>query len=167
MLLRDAFSWLCDNNSSVTSPCTKADALFPKPWSLQGHNISYCLSQPVTETCELQFSTVMLVIVIICNLIKCITMLLMLWRASESPLVTLGDCIATYLKKTDDATTGMCLLNKEMVAITGEWESDLLKQQTASAGEQESPELARCWDFRRRFWFAAASAERWIIGTIM
>ena len=126
-------------------------ALSAKPWKIYGYEISHCLSQPVTETCELQFSSLILIIVIICNFIKCSTMLVILWKANEPPLVTLGDCIAIYLEVADDYTKGICLLDKQMI----------------SKGQWQSSDLGRQWDSRRRFWFTAASTKRWVIGTVM
>ena len=111
--------------------------------------ISYCLSQPVEETCELQFSSLILFIVILCNIVKCTTMILILWRANDPPLVTMGDCITAFLQEPDETTAGMCLLDKHKVS-KGKWRG---------AG------IALPWDSRRRRWFAAASAKRWIIGT--
>ena len=151
ILTRDAYAWLCDDTTNKYNPCTAAIASSAQPWKLKGYSISYCLSQPVTETCELQFSSLILVIVIICNFIKCSTMLVILWRANKPPLITLGDCIATYLEEADQNTTGMCLLDKQLV----------------SEGQWESPGIARQWDSRRRHWFTAASIKRWTIGTIM
>ena len=118
---------------------------------LQGYEISYCLSQSVTEVCELQFSSLILIIVIVCNVIKGVTMLFVLWKANEPPLVTTGDCTTSCLQDLDDNTAGMCLLDKRKVT-DGQWES---------AGN------AHHWDSRRRRWFAAASAKRWTIGTVV
>lgn len=151
MVTRDPYAWLCGNTPGNYDPCTAAKAVNANHGNVTGHNISYCLSQPVTETCELQFSSLVLVIVIICNFVKCSTMLLILWKANEPPLVTLGDCIAAYLEVADNSTDAVSLLDKQTI-LKGQWQSS---------------DFARQWDPRRRFWFSAASTKRWIIGTVI
>ena len=148
---RDAFAWLCDDTTQNNDPCTAALAASTQPWRLQGFEISYCLSQPVTETCKVQFSSPLLVVVIICNFIKCSTILLVLWKANEPTLVTLGDAIATHLEEPSPNTAEMCLLNKR----------------TVSKGQWKFPGQAQQWDSNRRLWFTAASSRRWAVCTIL
>lgn len=60
--------------------------------------VDYCLSEQVSEQCELQFSLTILTVVISCNLMEALCMVLMLFKQQSPPLVTLGDAIASFLQ---------------------------------------------------------------------
>lgn len=77
-----------------------------------GLSVGYCYSNPVEERCRLQFSLVIMGIVIGCNLVKTICMVLTLWYHRSQPLVTLGDAMASFLDHPDPTTENMCLANK-------------------------------------------------------
>ncbi len=114
-------------------------------WTVGGYPISYCLSEPLEEKCELQFSLSILLTIIICNLVKIICMFLCskVTDLESQPLVTLGDAVASFLKTPDRATAGLCL----------------------SQGSNFSYYLnrgPRPWRLKKRFWFAAASILRWL-----
>ena len=143
---RDPFSWLCDDFSTEDEPCTANWAKSLK-LGVSGREIAYCLSQPVRETCELQFYGLVLHIVIIYNLFKCFTMVLTLWKAQEPPLVTLGDYIASHFERSIEHTADTCLLDRQTV-LAGRWREKRVPQP---------------WLGRRYLWFSAASAKRWIL----
>ena len=85
-------------------------------WTLLGdrnYPVQYCLSQRIKEHCKIQFSLVIMIITISCNLIKMGCMLLTLWFHRFKPLVTIGDAIVSFLQRADPATKNMCLADTE------------------------------------------------------
>lgn len=53
--------------------------------------MDYCLARVIEAHCKLQFSTYILIAVIICNLTKCATMFWTIWQQRELTFVTFGD----------------------------------------------------------------------------
>jgi hypothetical protein len=85
-------------------------------WTLNGNKIEYCLAQETDAHCKLQFSVQILIVVIIMNVGKTLTMFLTLYRHSELTLVTVGDAMASWLERPDDLTKGRCLMSKNDVS---------------------------------------------------
>ena len=112
--------------------------------------LQYCLSVPVEEHCKLQFSLIIMIIVIICNLIKTICMSLIVWKQDSEPLVTLGDAIASFLDLPDAKTEGNCIAWKARFVKSKSWDS-----------------LPCTWYPKRSRWFRAASSRRWLVCNIL
>ena len=114
----------CDPNSIIQR---KQDT----NWTISGYDdgekfpIQYCLSQPVTERCKVQFGLPIMLAVIGCNLMKCLCMLLTLWWQRSPPLVTLGDAIESFLQNVDPSTKDMCLAGKAHFAQRP-WEKNIM-----------------------------------------
>ena len=142
-ILNAASSWTLPNASSIPQNSgydQKAPAKFA---------VDHCLSKPVEERCRLQFSVVIMIVVIICNLIKTICMLLTLFYHRLQPLVTLGDAISSFLENRDPTTANMCLVGKTSF-LQGSWGFH-----------------SGTWESYRHFWFSAASQRRWLICNIL
>ena len=77
-----------------------------------GYPIDYCLSRKRVGNCQLQFSLTIMIIVIICNLTKAVCMLLTLRHRFTTPLLTLGDAVASFLKRPDIYTRNNCLSDR-------------------------------------------------------
>lgn len=82
-------------------------------WTIGGKKIDHCLSQKTAPRCKLQFSTQILIAVIVCNAVKSAAMLWTLYRQREVTLVTVGDAIASWLDVPDETTKGRCLNSKK------------------------------------------------------
>ncbi|KAI9884895.1 MAG: hypothetical protein M1823_003302 [Watsoniomyces obsoletus] len=106
-----------------------------------------CLSQRVEEQCRLQFSVVILLVVIACNLIKLGCLLWTTMRINQPALVTLGDAISSFLQEPDPVTRGYCMASK----------NQLERGIRIEGGKPQR------WDARRRFWGATISWQRWLI----
>ena len=117
---------------------------------LNGTYIQYCLSQHVEEHCKLQFSLVVMVIVMICNLIKTICMGWIAWKQDPEPLVTLGDAIVSFLDRPDITTKGLCMKGKSRFERSRSWVS-----------------LPSKWDHKPIRWFRTASERRWLVCNIL
>lgn len=120
----DAFAWICDNPDVVRQtdaccenkygfvPCSK---ITPKlvgmadQWSTGGFEVDHCLSEIVPSQCHLHFSLDMMAIVLGFNVLKVIGIAYVAFRLGESPLVTAGDAIQSFLLHPDKTAEGMCL----------------------------------------------------------
>lgn len=108
--------WLCSmgGNDGGNLFCRPEDHVSSTgQWSVWGFPIEYCLSEKVEDVCTLQFSSVVMFVVIGFNLLK---MSLMSWvifkNDAEHILTSTGDAVASFLKYEDETTKMMCLANK-------------------------------------------------------
>ena len=102
-ILKDPNRWML-SMSEVYSDDLKAFMDLPLETEEVQIPVDYCLSKPAKEQCRLQYSFDILIVVIICNFIKAMSMLLMLWTQKTPPLATLGDAIASFLGVPDCCT---------------------------------------------------------------
>lgn len=112
--------------------------------------IQYCLSQRVEERCTTQFSLLIIIIVIICNITKLACMIMLLLRQQAKPLVTLGDAVESFLETPDPTTENMCLADKSEFSAKKPW--------SATRDSYEPRQLR---------WFAGASWKRWLTCNIL
>ena len=114
----DPVRWMCDRNDTL--PCTRTAALSnASVWKLTPDYlpIKQCLSERTShEACKLQYSTVVLSIIIGCDVVKTIVVLGMLTLIRDDPCVTVGDLVADFLTKPDTSTMGRCLLDQDIAA---------------------------------------------------
>lgn len=82
------------------------------PWPLR---IQYAFAQPTTTSSQVQCSLVFLLIVIFCNLIKCVLIYDTYRNSSERRVITLGDAVASFLNRPEESTAGMCLANRHSI----------------------------------------------------
>ena len=112
--------------------------------------IQYCLSQPVEGYCTLQFSFLIITIVIVCNIMKLACMMMLLLRQQAKPLVTLGDAVESFLATPDPTTEDMCLADKREFSAKKPW---------SARRDSYEPKQLR--------WFASASWKRWLTCNIL
>jgi hypothetical protein len=89
------FAWICADIESFangTDPCSLSLAQETESnWTIFDYPIDYCLSEPKDGLCTLEFSLVIMIVVILANAIKAIAMALtVISFGVESPLVTVG-----------------------------------------------------------------------------
>lgn len=134
------------NNVTTQAGCFTS---FTEVFDLQNW-LQYCLYVPAEEHCKLQFSLIIMIVVIVCNLIKTVCMSMIVWKQDPEPLVTLGDAIASFLDRSDMTTEGNCTAGKGRFEKSKSW--DL---------------LSRRWDSKGLLLFRAASSRRWIVCNIL
>lgn len=78
-----------------------------------GPRIKSCLSETTPEACSLQFSFVIISIIIICNIGKMLIMAYTAFKMIWQPLITVGDGIASFLVEPDTTTKNALLLKIE------------------------------------------------------
>lgn len=148
-----AYAWMCVWTSSCNSNnlASNANTWTVILWSNGELDLAvqYCLSEPMEEHCQMQFSVTIMSIVIICNLLKAVCMLLALIRQRSQPLVTLGDAIQTFLQRADSAIAGICLADKSGF-ISRTWIP-----------------RPKAWNIRQRRWLSSAGMKRWLTYNIL
>ncbi len=110
----------------------------------ENYLIQYCLSKPVEERCRVQFSIVIMGVVIGCNFVKAWCLFSTLWIQKSQPLVTLGDSIDSFLDTVDPTTENKCL-GGNVCFSRKQW----------GKGPVE-------WQGQRYRWFSGASVKRWV-----
>lgn len=82
------------------------------------YNVDGCLSVKVEEHCQLLFSPLFSIVVIITNLIKVVCIVFIAFYEREPRLLTIGDAITSFLSNPDPITQGRCLSPKD------DWKSE-------------------------------------------
>ena len=123
----------------------------PEKFAVGGYHIDYCLSREWPEQCKVQFSVIILGVVIAANCIKVVCMLATLYMDIDC-LVTIGEAISSFLKAPDRTTIGMCNVNRRTIANTS-WKG--------------SSPTATPWKAKRHFWFQALSITRWLLCNVL
>ncbi|KAI0016513.1 hypothetical protein F4780DRAFT_797808 [Xylariomycetidae sp. FL0641] len=80
-----------------------------------GFDVSYCLAEPVDDTCSIGLSPHLLLGVTICVLVKSVAALVVtvvLLRQRQDPMVTLGDAVASFVERPDRTTEGLCTVGQ-------------------------------------------------------
>lgn len=115
----EQFSWICDDHQMGDEQC-----LFhiqqirdnPDKWTVSGGaKVKYCLSEISVQHCKIYMSVNLMLAVIAVNLFKAIVMLCVAFFCPESPLMTTGDAISSFLNKPDPYTQDMCLTTKKII----------------------------------------------------
>lgn len=110
---------LCNERASLHGSCDDAQRTYnPSNWTMLDYKIDYCLSRKTEPHCKLQFSIYIMIPVIICNLLKVLSMSWTLFRQRESTFVTFGDALASWLDDPDTPIKDICLMGKsEVIAM--------------------------------------------------
>ena len=141
------------------------------PPDMQVHHpqvqIQYCLSVREEARCKLQFSPVIMTVIIICNLTKTVCMITVAWKQDPEPLVTLGDAISSFLDRPDVSTGGNCVAGRTRFEKSRS--SPLLPcrwfpvKKTRLDNRSSWDLLPTRWITPRMRRFRAASSRRWLV----
>ena len=147
--------WVCNDNDLACEISPRTDTLRSNPadWSpgVAQRTVSYCLSEPLPEKCKVQSTLHLTVVVTALSLLKAIIMFFVSLGVKESPLMTIGDAMASFLCRSDPSTENMCLVSKQ----------DIKKAKAIW------PREPKTFESKRRRLFSAASKTRWILCTSM
>jgi len=145
-----ALSSLRSNGTWYLQP---VDLTFSSSSPQQSYPIEYCYSEIDGQvTCQLQFASYILFVVIGCNLIKVGCMLWaawLLWDLDEPIFATVGDAVTSYLDRPDETTKGWCLVDSAQVKA---WRK---------AKPGDTPQQDRYCRPAKRKLFSATSKTRW------
>ena len=149
----DAYPWICGAECNVPCQYRLHNVLDDvADWQPFGMNVDHCLSQTTEEHCKLQFSLYLVIVVIIFNFIKAILMGYLAFGLTDSPIMTIGDAISSFLKEADKTTKGCCLYSKRDFEVL---------RDDPDASSMVWVSGARKWTKNRKTWFSASSKTRW------
>lgn len=136
VLLSTATTWAIRSNRFITDYLNYGSRWEPDL-------VDYCLSRRVKEECRLQFSLALLIVVIMSNFVKAVCMIVIVYRHDDTPLITLGDAIASFLDDPDSTTQGNCVALQD------------------SFQRRKWPQRPRPWATKRAYWFSSSSWRFW------
>lgn len=165
----DPYKWVC---SQIVNPAYDCNYYVPRirdqaangNWTVVAHpdtensttlRVKKCLSEESPEHCRLQYSLELTVVVIAFNAIKTLILIyVVVGSAVENPILTIGDAVASYIRRPDRATQGRCLVPRrfmEVYALTDE-----VRYYKPKAFVE-----------RPRRWRSAVSCRRWIFTILL
>jgi hypothetical protein len=116
-------SWICGTEYTLSGKtCSQAAALRnASSWEVTptGFEIDHCLITSAKESCTLQYSLPILIIILICEVVKLASMLSTLHLAvtklgpDQESLVTIADAIASFLTTPEVTTKSKCLVSQK------------------------------------------------------
>lgn len=150
-------SWMCNRTYiDCTSPPLVCRDVLPKvlanaddwrPFAFRGGpRVQFCLSETVPETCSLQLSLAIILVVIICNMGKTLIMTFIAFKMSWRPLITVGDGIASFLVEPDMTTKNAYRLTTN-----------------TTKGLESSFWSKFMWTSKKLRWFQSSSLRRWLV----
>ena len=142
--------WTCFTQAHCNTSMAVEVVADPSAWSSQLSSVQYCLSQLEEDHCKLQWSVVIMLIVIVCNFAKTTCMAILAWRKDMQPLTTLGDALASFLDDPDPTTKGQCLAGRDHFQRHKTWKP-----------------LAMKWKPQSHSWFSSASGLRWLVCNLL
>ena len=156
------WSWMCAFGTAGTQAYSEGcpiDEIAPNGrWVYGNTTVEYCLSRVYPPACELDFSLQIALAVLICNLGKIIAMCLAFHGFQRrKPLLTTGDCIASFLEKSDPVTKHSRLISQwaidRPILRVGRWKQEHI----TDSGLGVMRDVVR-WKPLRRPW--ASKADR-------
>lgn len=155
----------------------------PKPvatWFLgpPHYEVSRCLVQPpesLSAKCRFEYSPRIMFTICTMNMIKAAIMLsiwaLRIWQNPKKPdqakdvLYTLGDAIASFMRRPCKETVGMGLTTKRDFLTTRTCKGNFVRSPPAILQRDEGDHIppARAFEPRPKQWRSAASLRRWVI----
>jgi len=156
------YSWICDNPNVVEQvdaccenqwgfvPCSLVAPKLEKvadTWITGGYLIDHCLSEPVESHCHLHFAFPIMLVIIIFNVLKVISMACVAFLLEEQPLSTIGDAIQTFTLFPDPTSKDMCLADHQSI------------QNQFSRGYVAGPARYEPQETR---WWEAATRKQWL-----
>ena len=115
----DPVPWMCVDSCDVAC-VNRLNEVDPQNWNVTWGSaygetlvtdfvVDYCLSQPTEESCKLQFSLPIAIVIIIFNFSKAVIMLILAFGLREARVQTIGDAVASFLIQPDHIVNGRCL----------------------------------------------------------
>jgi hypothetical protein len=150
-------NWMCGDigNNTHRLDCTAARArkLNPTAWRPFGRDVNYCLSEPVVQKCKLQYLTNLGGVIVAFNFIKLLVLLVAFIDSNRanSPLLTIGDAIASFLETPDETTRLL----------------DLMGWKDIHWWKNERPTSTFRYRSRTKRWWSAVSSRRWTLTLLL
>ena len=113
---QQCYLWFCQSHKNEFGYCNVNATVNAQDLTVDRNLIDYCLAQEIDKKCILQFSFLVMLIVIVCNLITTVCMILIVFEEGSQSLLIVSDAIASFLNKADSATKNICLTDKYFFA---------------------------------------------------
>lgn len=110
-----------------------------------GLHISYCLSLAVQNHCSLQIHLWLLLSVVVCNIIKLACFILTFKEQQGTPLVTVGDAVASFLNLPCPNVKGMCLLSEDALISALKDDTEDTRDNIGPQARRYKPTSSRCY----------------------
>ena len=186
----DTRAWLCPSDDLAKGiECDPTQLkVTTKEWLITSSLIPVkeCHVLPIKEECALRYSTVILGIALVTDLIKFAAMLMAL-RLTTQPLATIGDAIESFLRCPDVYTKDCCLLTGDCARQWSIKAATLVKDEALRVALSKTssynngsklssnqprwggriwcsvipPKLKESWTPSRAKWFVVPSRSRW------
>ncbi|KAM6513138.1 hypothetical protein FALCPG4_015608 [Fusarium falciforme] len=150
------YMWVCgDSDSSHRKPCRfyideyRQNISSWAPFSVEGkaYTARYCYSEAVQQRCRLSTSLALGALVTVMTFIMAVVMLGLVFSLKPTPLLTIGDAVASFLAMPDPETRGMCMVSRlDVEKSRGVW-----------------PIVSKPFQPRLRRWAVAVGVRRWIV----
>ncbi|KAK1146812.1 hypothetical protein N8T08_002573 [Aspergillus melleus] len=119
----DPYRWLCpgdaDKDCDAYLPDIR-DQIDQDSWTVQSaareYKVNYCLAERLPQQCKLEYSLPMTLILIMLNLFNAVILCYVSLGTKESPLLTVGDSIASFLSQPDTSTQNKCFHSRAIVS---------------------------------------------------
>lgn len=155
----NSFAWICNDTTvpPTNEPCRETTRQLQKTansrWNSGGFDISYCMVEKLEQQeCHLHFAPHFMGPVIVLNIVKCLVGFYVAFRLRDTPIVTLGDAIESFIKHPDPYTRGMCLATAHEMA------------HQFSMATHHTPILrATTFDGTRHRWFKVVTKRQWAL----
>lgn len=163
--------WALSNGTNISFQARSPDLPVTK-WFLgpKKFEVSHCRVQSpetITTHCRFEYSPYIMFTVCTLNFIKTFVMaciwIMRKWQDSErsdadkAVIYTLGDAIASFMRRPDPTTVDMGLATKDDFIRRRPWRTHLVKLPLVLNREP------REWKEKRKFWFRAASIRQWFV----
>lgn len=166
------YGWLCGNElQEINRLCKRFESFGILPRSLNNDwpvsipnaggstfnspifDVRYCMAEKSDGYCKLQYSLPLTIIVITFNLVKSSILAYMWLGIRDAPILTIGDAIASFLRRSDRHTRKGCLL-------TG-------REATSRNKPIQPLHEPRAFQNKRMIWSNAASGRRWALSIVL
>jgi hypothetical protein len=165
------YDWLCPSGL-VGSNCDGQalsevrSEIADNDWSVgdssyqdERYNVQYCMAMRMPQYCKLQYSFPLTMVAIAFNLVKASILLYMWLGIPEAPILTIGDAIASFLRRPDSYTQSGCLFTGAEVRRMG--------RNASAPPNKELLHGPKLFENKRRRWAEAVSGGRWTFSVIL
>lgn len=98
-------------------PRLQADLSLWTPFA--GRPVRQCFSEPTDLKCKIKYSVHLAIVVILFVAIKTLTILVSIFTLRNDPMLTIGDAVASFLRKPDASTFKICLVSQQRIYNVG------------------------------------------------
>ena len=111
------WDWMCPFDSEGQNELCTVDKIAPNGrWVYGNTTIDHCLSRITQPACQLNFSLRIALAVLVCNVGKLIAMTLAFRSPARNLFLTIGDAVASFLRKEDAATKDTRIISRNQLS---------------------------------------------------